>query len=141
MTLMAAGDPPASDAYGTPAALPAVEVAVTETSLSIPSGADNPTSARLSLAKSTGLFRGFFKIPFVNAASQARTLSASFAGVLLPGWTGDCGCGEDEVELPEKPFGMGAYTFTEPVAVDVGGEARTKIAKRGYPMIIKKLPE
>lgn len=141
MALLAAGEPPVSAFYGSPLALPAVEVAVTESTLRIPSGADNPLSAQLSLAKATGLFRGFFKIPFVNAASELKTLSAGFAGVLLPGWTGDCGCGEDELDLPEKPFGMGAFTFRDQVAVDVGGEIRARGATRGFPMILKKLPE
>ena len=138
MVLMASGDLPESTAYGVPAALPFLELAVSESSLLIPSGADNPTRTRLSFTKATGLFRGTFKIPFVNADAEVKTLSANYAGVLLPGWTGDCGCGDEEFELPEKPFGMGAYWYVDKVPVSVGDGSRPMSVTRSYPIIMHK---
>jgi len=139
MELMAYGDVPESVFYGTATALPFVGLAVSETSLRIPKGADNPTRIRLSFTKTTGLFRGSFRIPFVNALAQPQTVYANYEGVLLPGWTGDCGCGDEE--LPEKPFGMGAYWFRDRVPVESGGEASIKTVTRGYPIIMQKAAE
>ena len=136
---MAYGDVPESVSYGTAAALPLVGLAVSESSLRIPAGAYNPTRAQLSFTKTTGLFRGSFRIPFVNALAQSQTVYANYAGVLLPGWTGDCGCGDEE--LPEKPFGMGAYWFRDRAPVDIGGETSIKAVTRGYPIIMQKASE
>ena len=140
MELMAYGDVPESVFYGTAAALPFVGLAVSETSLRIPAGADNPTRAQLSFTKTTGLFRGNFSIPFVDAFAKTQTVYANYAGVLLPGWTGGCGgCGE--FELPEKPFGMGAYWFRDRVPVESGEETVIKTVTRGYPIIMRKATE
>ena len=141
MMLMASGSLPESAVYGTATALPYVEVAVFPSALRIPVDAGNPTKARLVFAKATGLFRGTFKTSFVTAQAQAKTLSASYAGVLLPGWTGDCGCGVNEVVLPEKPFGMGSYWFRDLVPVEVAGRSQMMSATRGYPIIMKKVAE
>lgn len=141
MGLMAEGADPESVAYGSAEALSFVALAVSDSSLRIARETVNPAKARLSLAKATGLFRGSYRIPFVNASTETRTVTAEYAGVLLPGWTGDCGCGDGEVELPEKPFGMGAYWFTDRMPVAVGADIRVKSAKRGYPIIIRKSAE
>jgi hypothetical protein len=142
MELTAAAEAPESVAYGTATTLPCVALAVSQSALSIPMATDNPTRARLSFTKATGLFRGMCTISFVNELDQTKTLSASYAGVLLPGWAGDCGgCGDSEVELPEKPFGMGAYWFRDLVPVEVGSETRAVPYTQGYPMIIQKRVE
>ena len=141
MVLMASGSVPESAIYGTATALPFVEVAVFPSSLRIPVGNTNPTRARLTFAKTTGIFHGSFIIPFSTAQGQTKTVSANYAGVLLPGWTGDCGCGVDEVVLPEKPFGMGSYWFRDWVPVGVGGRSQMVPAAQGYPIIMKKVAE
>ena len=141
MELLAAGDLPQSGVYGTATALPFVALALSESSLKIPARTVDPTGTRLSFTKTTGVFRGTFKLPFISALAQAKTLGASYEGVLLPGWTGDCGCGENEVELPEKPFGMGAYWFTDRVPVETASGSQMKAMVRGYPLIINKAVE
>jgi len=133
MVLMASGAVPGSSYYGAATALPAADLTVTDVALRIPRENDNPTKIRLSFSKTTGLFHGTFKIPF----SLGKTLSATYSGVLLPGWVGDCGCGAAEVELPEKPFGMGAYWFRD--RIPVGSGSSLKSVSRGYPIIIQKV--
>jgi hypothetical protein len=141
MELMATGDVPESDLYGTATALPQVDLAISESALRIPSGTVDSTKTQLSFTKATGVFRGTFRLPFINALSQTQTVSASYAGVLLPGWTGDCGCGDNEVNLPAKPFGMGSYWFSDRVPVGTAGESRTMSVSRGYPIIMQKVSE
>ena len=40
-----------------------------------------------------------------------RTVTASFKGVVLPGWL-DCGCGD---ELPVRPFASGTFYYSSRV--------------------------
>ena len=40
-----------------------------------------------------------------------RTVTASFKGVILPGWL-DCGCGD---ELPVRPFAAGTFYYSNRV--------------------------
>ncbi len=96
-----------SAVYGPVQPLPApLNLSVTNTAIKLVSGQDNPLRLSFSLTRKTGLFKGSFRVAFAD-----KTLSASYAGVLLPGWT-DCGCG-DGVDVPEKPMGLGAFWFTD----------------------------
>ena len=135
--LRADGVPPVS-VYGVATNLPLIDLAVTEKTLKIPSKGVNPTKATLVLNKTTGVVRGTFRIPFENAEGNVRTIKASYSGVLLPGWTGDCGCSRDDDELPEQPFAMGAFQFSDKMDVSVDGKAKTVTLKQGHPIIIKK---
>jgi hypothetical protein len=138
--LRADGELPVS-MYGTATNLPLVDLAVTEKTLKIPARGVNPTKATLTLNKTTGIVKGTFKIPFVNGAGKVQTVTATYSGVLLPGWTGDCGCSDDGAELPEKPFAMGSFYFSDKAAVAVSGRNKTVTFKQGHPIIIKKAAE
>lgn len=129
--LLADDDVPVSW-YGTASALPMLELVISGQTLKVAPESANPTGARLTLTKKTGIFKGTFKIPFVNASGVTKKVTATYRGVLLPGWIGDCGCGIGDEELPEKPFGMGAYWFNDRQTVTV---------KRGFPITIEKALE
>jgi hypothetical protein len=127
--------------YGTADDLPLVDLAVTERTLKIAQGALNPTRARLTLARTTGIIRGSFRIPFTDEGGKVKNVTATYAGVLLPGWTGDCGCSLNGAELPEKPFAMGAFWYADKASVLVAGESKTVAVKQSYPVIIQKAAE
>ena len=116
--------------FGTASALPLLELETSEQTMKIAPGNQNPTGLRLRLAKKTGIFNGTFKVPFVDATGKIKMITATYRGVLMPGWIGDCGgCGPNEEVLPAKPFGVGAYWFNARQAVT---------ARRGFPIIIDK---
>ena len=54
----------------------------------------------------TGVITGTAKV-----AVGRRTVTASFKGVILPGWI-DCGCGD---ELPVRPFASGTFYYSNRV--------------------------
>ena len=54
----------------------------------------------------TGVITGTAKV-----AVDRRTVTASFGGVILPGWI-DCGCGD---ELPVRPFASGTFYYSNSV--------------------------
>lgn len=121
--------------------LPQVDLTTTATALKIDRAALNPNKAKLTLVRKSGVYRGSFKLPFRNPLNdRVTTVSAKYAGVLLPGWVGGCGCGDDEDELPEMPFGMGAYWFKEKVVLEPPASVRPVSATiiQGYPITIEK---
>lgn len=88
-------------------ALPTVGVKVSSSKLSIISGS-NPTRLRISFNKNTGVFNGTFTLE----GSKKRT-TATYKGIIVPGWNSDCGC-SPETELPASvPFGAGSFWFRE----------------------------
>jgi hypothetical protein len=93
----------ASQAYGEVASVPDTIVAVSDAKLT---PASRPNNLSLFFTRSTGIFRGTFKITFAGG----RSLTATYKGVLLPGWT-DCGCTEESIV--ERPFGSGSCWFTD----------------------------
>jgi hypothetical protein len=95
--------PTASQLYGEIASVPETVVSVSNTKLTL---ASRPNNLSLSFSKSTGIFRGTFRITF----SSGRSILATYRGVLLPGWT-SCGCGEEDP--PERPFGSGSCWFAD----------------------------
>ena len=136
--LLADGDLPTSGTYGIATNLPLIDLEIMGTSLRVPSKEMNPTKARLTLNKKQATIKGTFKIPFVNAAGKVKMMTATYSGVLLPGWTGDCGCTIDGAELPEKPFAMGSFWFSDKVPVSASGSNKSVTFKQGHPIIIQK---
>lgn len=109
----------------------------------IAAGLPNPTRASLSFRKATGIFRGSMRLPFATP-DTISTVRANYAGVLLPGWFGgECqtGCGDNEGELPPKPFGMGSYWYTDRVPVEGIAPPGMQRFKAGYPFVIEKTLE
>ena len=145
MCLLASGNMPESAVYGTAAEVPFLPLAVSESLLKIPAGTDNPTQTRLSFSKTTGIFRGFIKIPFESPAVRINKVTAMYAGVLLPGWTADegcdLGCGDPVPGFPQKPFGMGSYWYRDKLPVGTGPAVRNVSFTAGYPIIIDKVTE
>jgi len=141
-TLMASGFVPESAAYGVATALPFLPLAVSGETLKIQPGAFNPTRTSLSVSRVTGLFKGSIKIPFVDAAGRTKTVAATYAGVLLPGWVPDegcdLGCGDSDTGVPETPFGLGSYRFRDKATVGVGDGVRMVPFTAGYPILIGK---
>ena len=67
------------------------------------------------LNRATGIFRGATKLSF----SGGSNVSASFSGVILPGWFSDCECQEDDdtvVPMTFMPFGLGQCLFSDKVS-------------------------
>ena len=145
MYLMASGQVPESAAYGVATEVPFLPLSVSESALKISSGTGNPTQTRLSFTKATGIFKGVFNLPFENSAGVTKKITATYAGVLLPGWIGadgcDLGCGPLEADLPLKPFGMGAYWFKDSLRVETGNRTVTVPFTAGYPLVIEKAAE
>lgn len=140
--VMASGVVPESAAYGVATALPFLPLAVSGETLKIQPGASNPTRTSLSVNRATGIFRGSIKLPFVNAAGRTKTVAATYAGVLLPGWLPDegcdLGCGDTDTGVPEIPLGLGAYRFRDKASIGIGDGVRMVPFNAGYPILIGK---
>lgn len=131
---------PASEVYGTAAALPSVALTVSDRALRVAAGIDNPTRLTFAFSKHTGIFRGTTRLPFV-LSNQTSVVGANYAGVLLPGWYGpacETGCADNEGELPRKPFGMGAYWFRDKSTVEKNSREVLIPVNVGYPLVIEK---
>ena len=89
-------------------------VKVSESKLTVDSSF-NPQKVSLSLARSTGIVSGSFKLQYETVTGTTKDdLSVSYKGVLLPGWGIGCGCGDDKAPL-EMPFVNGSWFFTDKV--------------------------
>ena len=80
------------------------------------------------LSRATGIFKGVTKMSFAGRGN----VSASFSGVILPGWFSDCECQEDDdtvVPMTFMPFGLGQCIFS-----DVVQGIR---AKRSFPVSLR----
>jgi thiol-disulfide isomerase/thioredoxin len=121
---------PASPAHGTLLVAPDLALTVSPTAIVLTPGQVDAAATRFSFSRSTGLFSGSCKL----GMSAGTTVSASFAGVLIPGWT-DCGCSVEGVIVTEKPFGLGAFwfkdTYTKPDSSKI-------TVTRGSPILIEK---
>lgn len=140
--LTASGGVPESAVYGVATALPFLPLTGTGDTVKMQPGVPNPTRTTLSLSRVTGLFRGTIKIPFENAVGPTRTVAASYAGVLLPGWAPDegcdLGCGDTDPGVPEVPLGLGSYRFRDKAPVGAGTGVRLVPFNAGYPILIGK---
>lgn len=144
MCLIAAADGenmPESAVYGIATDLPLLELDLTDTTMRLAKAQENPTATRLRFNRRTGVFKGTFRLPFEGADGNRR-VTASYEGVLLPGWTVEnCQCGDEELDLPLKPFGIGAYWFKDKLPVEDDGKPRLVPVTRGYPLLIDRLGE
>ena len=80
------------------------------------------------LDRKTGIFKGSTKMAF----SGKDKVSASFSGVILPGWFSDCECQEDGdtvVPMTFLPLGVGRFAF--------GDFVNGRRVKRSIPMSLR----
>ena len=121
--------------YGAPQAVAAPVVTIGANAFSVASG--NAAQASLSLAKTTGIVSGSFKLP-CKSGGTTKSVNATFKGVVLMGWgSSSCGCG-DEPEGAALPFVIGGYYFSDKVDVTSGGKTSTVTIKRGSTVVIDK---
>ena len=66
-----------------------------------------------SFALSTGKFSGTAEVTFADGT----TVSGSYYGILMPGWTA---CGDCELDIVTRPFGSGLLKFMDSVNVPDG---------------------
>lgn len=115
---------------GTPGAVAAATVSVGEKTLTVEK--NNAAGATLSFNRSTGVVSGTFKLPYTTESGAAKTLSASYKGVVMIGWGEGCGCGREGEELPAfLPFVVGSFTVSDKVSVPTGKKDVTVTVKRG----------
>ena len=121
--------------YGAPRAVAAPAVTIGASAFSVAKG--NAAQASLSLAKTTGIVSGSFKLP-CQSGGVTKSVKATFKGVVLLGWGGaGCGCG-DEPEGAALPFVIGGYYFSDKVDVTSGGTTSAVTIKRGSTVVIDK---
>ncbi len=118
LKLLATHITPTSHLYGTATTLPELDLNVTASSITIERQQDNPTRAKISLVRRTGIFKGSMRVPFA-LNDKTSTVSATYMGVLLPGLhSGYCDCTEDNSENNFFPFGLGAYWFKDRLIIN-----------------------
>lgn len=143
--LMTTDPAPVSAVHGPAEAVPLLALTVADHALTIAPGNENPTMTRLSFSRRTGIFRGTFRIPFVDPTGRAKRVLARYEGVVLPGWVGgdgcDLGCGEEVPEAPVRPFGAGAYWFRDLAPLDGAAGPRTVRFTASHPIILDPLAE
>ena len=123
-------------AGGTPSEVTEVPVTITDAKLSVPPASDknnNPQGASLTLARSTGIVKGSFKLPYTTEAGVAKTLTAKYQGVLILGWGIGCGCDRpDDEQLPAVlPFVVGSFFVDDAETVNDGKSDKSVKVKRG----------
>lgn len=96
----------------------------------------NPKKLTLSFNTSTGLVTGSFKLAF-----EGRTVTLSYAGVVLPGWGSQncaaCGMGGGGSEAQLRPFISGTAWFDDTFDYDdVRGRGRQCADRRSIPFSI-----
>lgn len=106
-------------------AVTALPVMLAKSGISIMREADNPSSVRLSFNARTGCVSGTFKI---QEDGVTKPVSASFKGVLLPGWGGCSTC-----PTPGKivrPLAVGSYWFSDKLPYEVQQGDGTSIERQ-----------
>ena len=102
-------------------------VIISETTARLEPNAAKAVGAKLSLNRKTGLVSGSFK----TENADGRTVTATYRGVLLPGWGDGCpSCGD-------VPWAMGAFGFTEKLTGEVNGRPKTLNVKVGNVLYIE----
>lgn len=124
---------------GKPLAVDPLVLQVTESAMKMVVGQPNPYKVSFSLARSTGVVTGNFKLPYVDEKTGGeKTLSATFKGIVLVGWGEGCGCGDYDKFLP---FVNGSYVFSDKVEYQRGTATRTLTVKRGGILSVDKVNE
>ena len=127
---------------GTPADIAQLPVTITSDKMTVPTAKDlNPQAIKLTLNRSTGIVNGTFKIPYVDASGNDKTLSATYRGIVLSGWGEGCGCGDPDPQ--NLPFVNAAYYFTDKVPYEVTArsgqkQVKTLSVKRGGRVLVEK---
>ena len=102
-------------------AIEGVSVDVRSSSLVADAAEAKVSSLRLTYAKATGIVSGSFK--FLDGAG--KSVSATYKGVVLPGWGDGCpSCGD-------TPFATGAYQYAVKIPYMRNGRQATLSAKTG----------
>ena len=76
-----------------------------------------------SFNRTTGIFKGTSSLAF----EKKGKVTASYTGIILPGWFTECDCGEDDdtlIQLEALPFGLGYCIFSD--------KANRKTVKRSF---------
>ena len=128
---------------GSPAAVDPVAITVKDgktaakdtIAVNAKSGAANPRKLTLKLNRTTGVVTGTFALPYTTASGAAKTVTATWQGVILSGWGCPCGgCWDlpEELDLESifLPFICGGYTFSDAVT----GESGAMTVRRGGTM-------
>ena len=85
-----------------------------------------------SFNRTSGVFSGKTTLSFENKGK----VSATYKGILLPGWFSDCACGEDDdtlIEMENIGFGAGFVLFSD--------KAGRKSFKRSFAAWLGSLPD
>ena len=103
------------------------------------SGVANPNAVKLSFTRSTGVARGTFKF---RPEEASKDVTATWSGVLMPGW-GGCGtCGAGEVFLP---LVAGAFCYPSTISYETLSSGRTVLRnlsiKRGAAIALDEAEE
>ena len=102
-------------------------VIISETTARLEPNAAKAVGAKRSLNRKTGRVSGRFK----TENADGRTVTATYRGVLLPGWGDGCpSCGA-------VPWAMGAFGFTEKLTGEVNGRPKTLNVKVGNVLYIE----
>ena len=120
-----------SDVYGAFVALEPLSVKVGEKTMDLPAGG-GAQKLTLKFNSKTGVVNGKFNLSYTDEKGKAKTLSASYNGVVQLGFGDSCGCDEN----PE-PFVSGFWVFDDKLSYPVtGGTSKTIKVKRGAAVTI-----
>ena len=120
-----------SDVYGVFDKTDALPVKVGEKTMSLPAGGGSQKLA-LKFNSKTGVVSGKFSLSYKDASGKAKTIAATYGGVVQLGFGDSCGCNEN----PE-PFVSGFWVFDDKLSYpNAGGKNATIKVKRGAAVTI-----
>lgn len=123
-----------SDVYGEFDAVAPLRVKVGEKSISLINGGGEQ-KATLKFDAKTGVVSGKFNLSYTDGAGKAKTVSASYNGVVQLGFGDSCGCATNP-----QPFVNGFWVFGDKLSYpNAAGRNATINVKRGASAIIDVL--
>ena len=115
-----------SDVYGPFAALEPLSVKVGEKTMTLSAGGGTQ-KLTLKFDSKTGIVSGGFNLSYKDASGKAKTVKATYNGVVQLGFGNACGCSSNS-----QPFMSGFWTFADKLSYPVaGGKDKTIKVKRG----------
>ncbi len=91
------------------------QVVIKSNDIVLESSIDDPLNVKLSFDKRTGVVKGSLKVKLDGGKDK----TAFYEGVVVPGWSAaDCGCGEEDSQVPQLPFVIGSYWYSDVVEID-----------------------
>ena len=92
----------------------------------------------LNFNAKTGVVSGKFNLSYTDENKRAKTVSASYNGVVQLGFGYSCGCGDENPDEPDtRPFLSGFWFFSDKLSYPViGGNSKTINVKRGAAITI-----